>query len=69
MNLLENYIQEIYSVEDVTKHFIEKTNQEPKEPLIKVKLKVNCYGNVEDKVKIFFLSEWEEAQKQGYYMA
>lgn len=68
MNLLENYIKEVYSVTDVTNRFTEKTGEIPKEPLLKVKLRIDCYGCVEDTVKMFFASEWEEVKKKGYYM-
>lgn len=69
MNLLEHYIQQIYSIEEVTKCFVEKTGTQPKEPLLKVKLRVNCYGNESEETKMFFRSEWEEAKKNGYYTA
>lgn len=69
MNLLEHHIQQIYSAEDVTKRFVEKTGTQPKEPLLKVKLRVNCYGNESEEMKMFFQSEWEEAKRNGYFMA
>ena len=69
MNLLEHHIQQVHSVKDVTKWFVEKTGQKPKEPLLKVKLRVNCYGNESEETKMFFRSEWEEAKRNGYYMA
>lgn len=69
MNLLEHHIQQVHSVKDATKRFVEKTGQKPKEPLLEVKLRVNCYGNESEETKMFFWSEWEEAKKNGYYMA
>lgn len=69
MNLLKHYIKEVYSVEDITNKFKEKVGYSPKEPIRKVKMRVNCYGREEDTEHTFFLNEWEEAQKQGYYMA
>ena len=69
MNLLEHHIQQIYSVEDVTKRFVEKTGTQPKESLLKVKMRVNCYGNKSEETKMFFQSEWEETKRNGYYMA
>lgn len=69
MNLLEHYIKEVYSVEDISNKFEESVGYPPKEPMRKVRMRVNCYGREEDTEHTFFLSEWEEALKQGYYMA
>lgn len=69
MNLLEHYIKEVYSVEDITEEFEEKVGRKPVDPMVEVKMRVNCYGREEDTTQIFFRPKWEEAQKQGYYMA
>lgn len=69
MNLLEHYIKEVHSVEDVTNEFEESNGYPSKEPMLKVKLCVDCYGIEKDVEEIFFLSQWEEAKKNGYYMA
>lgn len=69
MNLLEHYILEVYSVNDITEKFKEKCGYAPKESMLAVKARVVCYGKEEDIEKVFFQSEWEEAKKQGYYMA
>ena len=56
MNLLEHYIKEIISVEDVTKEW-EKYMQEKDpnfietNPMLEVKMLVNCYGNIEETIK------------------
>lgn len=69
MNLLGHYIKEIYSVEDITKEFEEKVGRKPVESMVEVKMRVDCCGIEEDVTEIFFVPKWEEAQKQGYYMA
>lgn len=69
MNLLEHYILEVYSAEDITEKFKERIGCYPKEDMLAVKARVVCYGKEKDIEKVFFASEWEEAQKQGYYMA
>lgn len=69
MNLLEHYILEVYSTEDITEKFKERCGYSPRETMLSVKARIVCYGKEEDIEKVFFLSEWEEAQKQGYYMA
>ncbi len=69
MNLLEHYIKEVYSVEDITEEFKRNVGHEPCRPMVKVKMRVNCYGKEEDAESTFFADEWETAQKQGYYMA
>lgn len=74
MNLLEHYIKEIISVEDVTKEW-EKYMQEKDpnfietNPMLEVKMLVNCYDNIEETIKRLHKSEWDKIQKQGYYMA
>lgn len=69
MNLLEHYIKEVYSEEDITKEFEEKTGYPPCEPMVRVKMKIDCYGIEEGVEHVFFITEWEETRKQGYYMA
>lgn len=69
MDLLEHYIKEVYSVEDITEEFKKKVGYSPCRPMVKVKMRVNCYGIVEDTEHTFFADEWEEAKQKGYYMA
>lgn len=69
MNLLEHYIEEVYSVEDITEEFKKIVGHSPCRPMVKAKMKINCYGAKEDTEHTFFIDEWEEAKKQGYYMA
>ena len=69
MNLLEHYIKEIHSVQDVSDKFVRETGSKPKEPLYEIDITVNCYGVVERKREIMSKSEFEQAKKQGYFLA
>lgn len=65
MNLLEQYIKEIHSVEPYTDEWTEKYHKD----FVEVDLTINCYGSVERKTRIFSEEEWEKTKEQGYYMA
>lgn len=69
MNLLEHYIEKIYSEKDVTEEFKEKIGHEPHERLFLLDMDVNCHGCQERVQKRFFESELNFAKKNGYYMA
>ena len=69
MNLLEHYIKEIHSVQDVSDKFEKATGSESKEPLYEVDVTVNCYGVVERMRRFMSKSEFEQAKKQGYFLA
>ena len=74
MNLLEHYIEEVISVEDVTKEwekYMQKENPNfvETDPMLQVSIIVNCYGQTTGTTKMFHQSEWDKIQKQGYYMA
>lgn len=69
MNLLEHYIQEVYSVKDVSDEVKSKLGVYPKERLLCVKMRVDCYGICEDKEKIFTISEWYKVKQKGFYMS
>ena len=60
MNLLEHYIKEILSEEQVQMYG---------ENWARVKLIVNCYGVVEEKTEVFLYDDWQKIKAQGYYMA
>ena len=64
MNLLEHYIKEIISVENIT---IDKAWAKGID-FVKVKMLVNCYGRIEIKEKLFTVAEWKEVTKVGYYL-
>lgn len=68
MNLVEHHIQKIYSVEDVSKEYEEKTGKKLDEPLLKIDLETDCYGNTERKVTYMRQSKFHEAKQHGYYL-
>ncbi|MFS1518595.1 hypothetical protein V1503_19340 [Bacillus sp. SCS-151] len=65
MNLLEQYITEIHSVEKCEEGWTKKFDKE----FIKAKLTTNCYGNEKTDDHIFDTEKWEKVKKQGYFMA
>ena len=74
MNLLEHYIKEIISVEDVTKEwedFMRKDdpNFVENDSMLKVEMIVSCYYSnmIYGTIKILHKSEWDKIQEQGYY--
>lgn len=74
MNLLEHYIKKVISVVDVTKKWEDYMRKDDhnfveNDPMLKVKMLVNCYGNIEETIKRLHKSEWDKIQEQGYYMA
>ena len=69
MNLLEHYIKEIHNVQDISDKYEKATGNKPKEPLYEVDITVDCYGVVERTRKIMNKSEFEQAKKQGYFLA
>ena len=69
MNLLEHYIKEIHSVQDISDKYEKATRYKPKEPLYEVDVTVDCYGVVERTRKIMSKSDFEQAKKQGYFLA
>ena len=69
MNLLEHYIKEIHSVQDVSDKYEKAIRHKPKEPLYEVDITVDCYGVVERTRKIMSKSALEQAKKQGYFVA
>ena len=69
MNLLEHYIKEIHNVEDVSDKYEKAIRKKLKEPLYEVDVTVDCYGVVERMKKIMSKSDFEQAKKQGYFLA
>lgn len=69
MNLLENYINKIYSEKEATEEFVEKTGRKPIEKIFLLDMEVNCYGRKERVKRYFYESELKEAKAKGYYMA
>lgn len=68
MNLIEHYIKEVHSEEDVTNKYEEKNGIQPNENILKVDLTYNCYGVITRETRNFFKSEWEIAKLKGYFM-
>ena len=69
MNLLEHYIKDVHSVEDVTEEYEKIVDRKLKQPALKVTVTVNCYGNAKKVTQIFLKNEWEHILKQGFYLA
>lgn len=74
MNLLEHYIEKVISVVDVTKEWEEYMQEEnpnfvETDPMLEIKMIVNCYGSIQETKQWFHKSEWDKIQEQGYYMA
>ena len=74
MNLLEHYIEKILSVVDVTKEWEEYIQEEDPnfvetDPMLEIKVLINCMGVEEYRVLWYHKSEWDKTQEQGYYMA
>lgn len=74
MNLLEHYIEKIISVVDVTKEWEEYMKEsDPNfvetDPMLEIKMIVNCYGSIQETKQWFHKTVWDKIQEQGYYMA
>lgn len=74
MNLLEHYIEKVISVEDVTKEWEEYMKEEDPnfvetDPMLEIKMIVNCYGSIQETKQWFHKTVWDKIQEQGYYMA
>lgn len=67
MNLLEHYILEVIEV----KPYVSKTKmfKDNGEKCVEVTLKVDCYGRIETRTRVFWEDDWEKAQRDGFYMA
>jgi hypothetical protein len=74
MNLLEHYIKKVISVGDVTKEWEKYMQEEDQnfvetDPMLEIKILINCMGVEEYNILWHHKSEWDKIQKQGYYMA
>lgn len=69
MNVLEHYVKEIHSVEDITEKFVKHCGYQPEEPLLEVDMTYDCYGIIEREKKTFWKSNFEKAKEEGYFMA
>lgn len=69
MNLLEHYILDVIKVEKIDDCVIDIINKKPMS-YYKVLYKVDCYGTIENKEKLYnSKEEYEQDIKRGYYMA
>lgn len=64
MNLLENYIKEIISVEPYEEEWTKKFDKK----FLKVVVVVECYGVVKTRDTIVSEEEWKTAKERGYFM-
>lgn len=69
MNLLEHYIEKIYSETDITKEFAKWIGHEPHDRLFLVDMDTDCYGHKERVQKRMFEKELTAAKEDGYYLA
>lgn len=69
MNLLEHYIKEVHSVVDVTDEFKKHGAIDNSEKMLQVDLTYDCYGQVKRTSRYFYKEEWEESQRDGYFLA
>ena len=69
MDLIQHYIDKIYSETDVTKEFAERIGHEPHDRLILVDMDTDCYGHKERVQKRMFEKELNAAKEDGYYLA
>ena len=74
MNLLEHYIEKVISVDDVTKEWEKHMQKEDPnyielDPMLEIKVLVNCMGVEEYNILWYHKSEWDKIKEQGYYMA
>ena len=64
MNLLENYIKEVISIEEL------KINETWAKGIdfVKVKITTDCYGDIRTEERIFTVQKWNSIAKAGYYL-
>lgn len=68
MNLLDYYIEEVLEIEDITNNYLE-IFADVKEPIYRIKMNIDCYGNKETVEVIWFKSQYETNMQKGYYLA
>lgn len=66
MNMLEQYIVEIHSVNEYEEEW---TKEFPDFKFVEVDVTTNCYGSENRDKRIFNTVEWEKYKEQGYWMA
>ena len=69
MNILEHYIEKIYSKKNITEEYRKKVNNSITEKYYVVDIKYDCYGSVSRDKKIMSESEYNDMIEKGYFMA
>jgi transcriptional accessory protein Tex/SPT6 len=69
MNLLEHYIEKIYSKTDITEEYRKKVNNAITEKYYLVDMTYNSYGSVTRTKKMMSESEYNDMIEKGYFMA
>lgn len=64
MNLVEVYLEEVYSVREYIPSWAESTDK----PFVIVNAKWSCYGSESVEERIFDSQSWENLKKNGYYL-
>lgn len=68
MNLLECYIKEVHSEEDVSQEYEKVIKRTLEQLIIKATMTVVRYGVAEKTTKYFLKSDWEAVKKKGYFL-
>lgn len=63
MNLVQHFIVEVHSVEDVTEKCKFAT-----EPMVEVDITVNCFGVIKRNKEVFGEYTWNAVKEKGWYL-
>lgn len=69
MNVVEHWIIKVHNVEDATKEYEEIVSRKSEQPVFKIDITVDCYGQKRRKTEYFLKAEWDKALEQGFYLA
>jgi hypothetical protein len=64
LNLLEHYIKEIISEEPFESDWTKKMGKK----FIKIKVIVDCYGNIQERETIEEKEHWKEIKQRGFFI-
>ena len=64
MNILENYIVDIISVEPYNAEWTKKFDKD----FLKIKVKVDCYGHIEERTTVENVDDWKIIKDRGYFL-
>lgn len=67
MNLLENYLVEVFEIEPCNEEWTKEDWAKDKE-YIYVTASFNCYGNISKHRRVYTRDEWQGIVDRGYYM-